>query len=102
MAQLLQQQYFREGDTILREGEAGCTFYIIQSGEVNIFKKGLGDDPVGKLGKEQFFGEKALLSDDVRQATVVAASPVVVCYVMTRGDFTRVLGNLQDVIDGKV
>jgi len=101
MAQLLQQQYFREGDTILREGEAGNTFYIIQSGEVNIFKKQLGDKPIAKLGKEKFFGEKALLSDDVRQATVVAASPEVVCYVMTRGDFTRMLGNLQDTIDGK-
>lgn len=29
-------------------------------------------------------------------------SPIVVCYVMTRGDFTRVLGNLQDIMDGKV
>jgi len=102
MAQLLQQEYFRKGDIILREGEAGNTFYIIQSGEVNIFKYQLGDKPIATLGKEKFFGEKALLSDDVRQATVVAASSTVVCYVMTRGDFTRVLGNLQDIMDGKV
>ena len=74
MAQLLLQEYFREGEAIVREGEEGDTFYIIQSGEVNVFKSRLGDGkPVAKLGKEKFFGEKALLSDDVRQATVVAA-----------------------------
>ena len=73
MAQLLKQEYFMKGDAILREGEAGNTFYIIQSGEVNIFKRQLGDRPIATLGKEKFFGEKALLGDDVRQATVVAA-----------------------------
>lgn len=76
MAQLLKQEYFKEGDTIIREGQAGNTFYIIQSGEVNIYKKGLaepGDKPLDTWGRERFFGEKALLSDDVRQATVVAA-----------------------------
>lgn len=102
MAQLLKQEYFKAGDTILREGEAGNTFYIIQNGKVDILKKSLGESPIATLGKEKFFGEKALLSDDVRQATVVASSPVVVCYVMTRGDFTRVLGNLQDILDGNV
>ena len=73
MAQLLKQEYFKAGDTILREGEAGNTFYIIQSGEVSILKKELGEKPIATLGKAKFFGEKALLSDDVRQATVVAA-----------------------------
>lgn len=101
MAQLLKQAYYKKGDVILREGEEGDTFYMIQSGEVDIFKKALGDIPIAKLGKEKFFGEKALLSDDVRQATVVAASAVT-CYVLTRGDFVRMLGDLQDILDGKV
>lgn len=100
MAQLLKQEYFYEGDVILREGQKGNTFYIIQSGEVSIYRKDLGDEPIATLGKEKFFGEKALLSDDLRQATVVAKSPKVVCYVMIRSDFTRVLGDLQDIIDG--
>jgi len=101
MAQLLKVEYFKAGDTILREGEAGSTFYIIQSGDVDIYKKELGTKAIARFGKEKFFGEKALLSDDVRQATVVAASTKVVCYVMTRDDFVRVLGNLQDLLDGK-
>ena len=76
MAQLLKQEHFRKGDTIVREGEAGNTFYIIQSGEVDVYRRGLSEDgkPIATLGKEKFFGEKALLSDDVRQATVVAST----------------------------
>jgi len=101
MAQLLTQEYFKEGDTILREGEAGNTFYLIQSGEVDVFRRDLGDKAIARLGTEKFFGEKALLEDDVRQATVVAASSTVVCYVMSRGDFTRVLGDLRGILDGR-
>ena len=101
MAQLLKQEYFKAGDVILREGEEGDTFYMIRMGEVKIYKKELGADPIATFGKEKFFGERALLSDDVRQATVIAANDVT-CYVMTRGDFNRMLGSLQDILDGKV
>lgn len=73
MAQLLKQEYFRKGDTIIREGEAGNTFYIIQSGDVDVYRKEFGPDPIATLGAEKFFGEKALLKDDVRNATVVAS-----------------------------
>jgi len=45
---------------------------------------------------------RALIKDDVRAATAVASSDNVVCYVMTRGDFSRVLGNMKDILDGKV
>jgi cGMP-dependent protein kinase len=73
MAQLLKQEYFKAGDTIIREGEAGNTFYLIHTGEVEIYRKECGDKPIARWGEHKFFGEKALLSDDVRQATVVAA-----------------------------
>jgi len=99
MAQLLKQEYFHKGETIVREGEAGNTFYIIQSGEVDLCKKGLG--PIGTIGKGKYFGEKALLSDDDRYLTAEASTEKVVCYVMTRSEFTRMLGNLQDILDGK-
>ncbi len=75
LAQLLKQEYFRMGDTILRQGEVGDTFYIIQSGEVGIHNKG-ETTPFATLGKGKFFGEMALLSDkekhSKRAATVVA------------------------------
>lgn len=100
IAQLMRQEFYNEGDVIIREGEEGATFYMISSGSVNIYKKAVGNEPIGTIGKKKYFGEKALLSDDVRAATCVAATSPLVCYVLARSDFTRVMGQLKDVFDG--
>ncbi|KAL3789496.1 hypothetical protein HJC23_009732 [Cyclotella cryptica] len=99
IAQLMKQEHYPEGHVIIREGEEGDTFYMISSGSVNIFKKAMGDSCLGTIGRQKYFGEKALLSDDLRAATCIVASPLT-CYVLARDDFTRVLGHLKDVFDG--
>ena len=74
MAQLLRQETCTRGETILRQGKAGDSLYIIQSGEVSIYMREISSEvPIGVQGKGYIFGENALLADDVRQATVVAA-----------------------------
>ena len=101
MALATQQDTFAKGDVIVRQGERGDVFYLIESGEVEVFKKGEGGDgPIATLGCGQFFGERALLSEDVRQATCIASSDVKCLYLM-RDDFVLMLGNLQDLLDGK-
>lgn len=72
MAQLLKQEYFWKGDTIIRQGQAGNTVYIIQSGDVDIYRRELCSDPIMTWGAGHFFGENALLKDDTRNATIVA------------------------------
>lgn len=101
MALAIQRDSFRKADVIVREGEKGDAFYLIESGTVEVFKKANGDDkPVATLEKGNFFGEKALLSEDVRQATCIASSDVQ-CLYLTREDFVCMLGDLQDLLDGK-
>ena len=102
MALATQQDTFANGDVIVREGERGDVFYLIESGEVEVFKKGEGggDAPIATLSSGHFFGERALLSEDVRQATCIASSDVKCLYLM-REDFVLMLGNLQDLLDGK-
>ena len=74
MAMLLKRDFYTKGETILRQGEAGDTLYIIQSGEVSIYMREMSTEvPIGMQGRGYIFGENALLKDDVRQATVVAA-----------------------------
>lgn len=36
----LEEETFAKGDCIVREGEIGRTFYILQKGEIAVFKKG--------------------------------------------------------------
>jgi cGMP-dependent protein kinase len=99
MALALQKDSFSKGDVIVREGEKGDIFYLIESGSVNVFKASAGKDPITTLQSGQFFGERALLSEDVRQATCTAASDVE-CMFLMREDFVMMLGDLQDLLDG--
>jgi len=100
MTLVLERDTFKKGDVIIREGEKGDIFYMIESGTVDVFTKKNGVEPVASLIRSHFFGEKALLSEDVRQATCVATSDVE-CLFMMREDFVLLLGEMQDLLDGK-
>jgi len=85
---------FPEGTTIVREGDRGRKFYILKDGTAKVL---IGDQEVGKLESGQYFGEMALLDDEVRKASVIATS-ICECFVLDRPTFNRILGSLQDII----
>jgi len=99
MASATRGNVFRKGEVIISEGEEGDIFYMIESGDVDVFIKAKGDDPVATLSSGTFFGEKALLSDDKRSATCVAKTDVK-CLVLMRADFVQILGDLRDLMNG--
>jgi CRP-like cAMP-binding protein len=90
---------YEAGHIIVREGEPGDIFYMIDSGSVDVFIKAKGDAPVVTLTSGQFFGELALLSNDVRTASCVAKTDVK-CHILMRNDFNLLLGDLQSLMDG--
>lgn len=96
LAGALDREDFTDGDVIVREGETGGFFYIIESGDVVVTKKGAGK-PLATLGAGNFFGERALLSDDTRQATCTARGDVRALY-LNREDFSRMLGSFEDLM----
>jgi MFS family permease len=63
----------RTGDVIVREGEAGDRFYLIDEGSVDVTIRA---QPVRRLGPGEYFGEIALVRDVPRTATVTARSDV--------------------------
>jgi hypothetical protein len=71
-----------EGAAIVRAGEVGDRFYLIDSGTVRV---GL-EDGEKESGPGDYFGEIALLRDVPRTATVTAAS-VARLYTLERADF---------------
>lgn len=100
MAVATQSDSFQKGDVIIRQGEKGDAFYIIESGTIDVFITGQGDSkPVARLTSGQFFGEKALISEDVRQATCIASTDAQ-CLTLMREDFVQMLGSLQDLLSG--
>ena len=90
---------YEAGQIIVKEGESGDTFYMIDSGSVDVFIKASGTEPVATLTSGQFFGELALLSNSVRNASCVAKTDVK-CLTLMRDDFNLLLGDLQLFIDG--
>lgn len=65
---------FKEGDVIFKKGDIGNEMYIIQKGTVGVYievDKG-NEVEVAVFGKNNFFGEMALLGDPHRSATARA------------------------------
>ena len=64
---------FARGEVIVTEGERETAFYIIAKGGVDVMKNGR---PVGIMKQGDCFGEIAFLTDQPRNATIVARTEV--------------------------
>jgi len=60
---------------IVRQGDAGNTFYLIAAGEVSVRVREAGNKEVARLAAGTFFGEIAVVTRQPRSATVVAVIP---------------------------
>jgi len=93
--------HYQAGDFIIRQGEPPTNFYVIEQGEVEMTRV-TDKDPKGEvvaiLGPGSFFGEKALLSDEPRVASVRARTAVEVL-VLGKNVFTQISGALAPLRD---
>jgi MFS family permease len=80
------------GEVLIREGEEGDRFYVIESGQMTASFEGAA---LRQMGAGDPFGEIALLRDVPRTATVTADGPSVVL-ALDRADFLEaVTGNSE-------
>ena len=83
------------GATVIRQGDAGDKFYLIRSGRVDVMREGAdGTDKVADMTEGDFFGEVALLSEQPRNATVVATEPSVF-YTLGKADFLEAVSRSE-------
>ena len=84
---MLVERRFDAGATVVAEGEAGRSMYIVHSGELVVSKlrKSGRVMRMRRLGPGDFFGEMTLIDMHNRSATVVAESPTVL-YELTAGN----------------
>jgi len=78
----LEDEYFAEGQRILRQGFSGSNLYIILSGEAAVFVDGTQR---ATLGRGDFFGEISVLLGEPPAADVVAVRPLR-CLVLSAPD----------------
>lgn len=68
---------FRDGQVIIRQGEAGDVMFEILSGRVEVLQEKDGNEfRFAVLEKGDFFGEMAIFEREVRSATVRALEEV--------------------------
>ena len=97
---ILQRQIFGPGDQIFKEGHDGRLAYVVEEGEVEIFKIVDGHEQVlGTVGKDGIFGEMALIDNKPRMAAARASeSTTIIC--VTRQIFDQKLNQADPFIRG--
>jgi cAMP-dependent protein kinase regulator len=96
IADALGSQKYPAGTHIIKEGDPGDAFYLLESGEAEAYKAGV-EKPVKHYERGAFFGELALLDDKPRQASVVAKTEVKLAR-LDRAGFKRLLGPVEGMM----
>jgi pyruvate,water dikinase len=83
IAALFKERRFAAGETVIKEGSGGASFYVIVSGSATVT---IGGEPRAILQAGDHFGEIALLDEGARIATITASSELV-CQGLTLWEF---------------
>ncbi len=87
----MQEHRVRKGECIIRQGEEGDYFYLINQGRCRVLQQAEGESEareVAQLGPGDSFGEEALLSDRPRSSTVTMLSDGVLLR-LSKDDFIQ-------------
>jgi len=94
VADALQAKEYKDGDAMVKEGEDGDEFFLLEEGEAFATKNG---QQVMSYKAGDYFGELALLRNQPRAATVTAKGTSKVV-VLQRAAFKRLLGPLDELL----
>ena len=100
VADSLEPCHFASGERVVRQGEMGEDFYIVEKGTATVLQSKEGSEEeaqVGILGPSDYFGEISLLLKRPRAATVLAMGELK-CVKLDRARFERVLGPIADLL----
>mmetsp|Transcript_76611 Transcript_76611/g.221445 ORF Transcript_76611/g.221445 Transcript_76611/m.221445 type:complete len:927 (-) Transcript_76611:142-2922(-) len=86
-------QRYRKGAHVIKQGEVGSSFFVIARGEVTVRIDG---KQIRTLAKNAYFGERALLFDEPRTATVEVSSSEAELWSVEKATFSQIVkGNMQ-------
>jgi len=101
LAAAFTEMHYTKGDLILTQGDQGNTFYILYDGEVKVIKDGKEETTLkASLDRHdaQFFGERALMNEEPRAASIQVSSNNARALVLDRASFDIVLGPLEGLL----
>ncbi|KAI0971580.1 camp-dependent protein kinase regulatory subunit [Xylaria arbuscula] len=96
IADALETQKYPAGTVIIKQGDIGQSFYLVESGEADAFKDEQPES-VKHYQKGDYFGELALLNDAPRAASVISATEIKVA-TLGKNAFARLLGPVEGIM----
>ena len=97
----LKDGYYKKDDYIIREGELGDVFYILEEGTCNATKTlepGKPETVIKELKEGDYFGERALLKGEPRYANIIVTSETAKVISLDRLSFNRLLGPILEIL----
>lgn len=105
IASAVTPQNFKKGETIIQKGDLGTVFYILKSGSVIVKDIDSGvSSSQSKIGYDNmvlkpgdFFGERAILKEEPRNATIVALEDSC-ALTLSHSSFLDMIGPISDLL----
>lgn len=100
VADALNIVHFKAGETIIRQGQQGENFFVIESGTVKVTAQNAEKKDtvtLATLSAGKYFGEAALLKKEPRNATCSAVTNVI-CASLSHDEFNTLLGPLSGLL----
>ncbi len=92
LSNMMTEKNFSQNQTVVKEGESGRDIFFLVQGQVSVYKKTLDGElfkvHIFKESSYSFFGEAALIEDDVRSATI-SADFTSICLTLNRDKFVE-------------
>ena len=97
----LKDGIYKKDEYIIREGELGDVFYIIEEGQciaTKTLEPGKPEVKINEMKEGDYFGERALLKGEPRYANIVVTSEIAKVISLDRLSFNRLLGPIIDIL----
>lgn len=95
----LNTETYSQGEFVIREGEEGLKFYLVQEGSAEAIKEIDGEQvKVFEYGPNTYFGELALLNNDKRKASIRVTSEKLIVASLDKNSFKRMLGPIEAIL----
>ncbi|MCQ2819885.1 MAG: cyclic nucleotide-binding domain-containing protein [archaeon] len=92
---------FQKGDYIIKEGEMGDVFFILEEGEAiatKTLEPGKPSVEIKRYKPGEYFGERSLIKGEPRYANIEVVSDFAKVISLDRGSFKRLLGPIEPLL----
>jgi cGMP-dependent protein kinase len=99
VAEALNEMTFEKDEVVLSQGQKGDTFYVLYEGEVQVHKDGELVQTLTASSEKHiahYFGERALINNEPRAATVKVTSDVAKALTLDKDCFDLLLGSVRE------